>query len=104
MWEGTERKKVLSTVAELILRGGSEVFQQPLNANSLSFPAPVPGLLQKGRMKSQDVIRHAKRAGLRVVLHHSTDTAAEYVAASANSICKVSQVTGFCAGATDAGV
>lgn len=45
---------------------------------------------------------HNQRAGLRVVLHCSMDTAAEYMATSASTIYTVSQVTGVCAGATDA--
>lgn len=43
LWEGAERK-VLSAVAELILRSGSEVFQWPCKANSAHFPTPVSGL------------------------------------------------------------
>jgi len=43
-WEGPERKKVLSTVAELIPRGGSEAFQQPIKANFASCTALVSGL------------------------------------------------------------
>jgi len=55
-------------------------------------------------MKSQDEIMYNQKAGLRVALHCSMDAAPEYVATSATSICNVSQVTGVCAGATDAGL
>lgn len=90
----------LSWFWEADQRSSSNFLKQTL----LPSLPPCLVFLHKGRMKSQDVTVHTQRAALRVVLHHSTDTATEYMATSDSSICKVSQVTGVCAGATGAGL